>query len=64
MEGLERYMKLGLHRCKASPTGAHYWGIGTTNHVPGTPATCWVCQYCGEVRQTLGSRPAESIEAA
>ncbi len=48
---LAEYMRLGRHLCPESPTGSHYWALGESNHIPKTPANCWVCQHCREVRK-------------
>ena len=34
------------HHCKKSPTGSHYWQIGS----PGGELSAGVCRYCNEQR--------------
>ena len=39
------------HHCSKSPTGAHWWKIGS----PDGEISLGVCRYCGEQRQFANS---------
>ena len=48
------------HRCLKSPTGSHWWQIGSPNGATSTG----VCRYCGEQREFANTLEASfSLES-